>query len=74
MRKHNHLIKKFIEYNSRNCKACWQCLSACPNEVIGKIDIFFHKHAKISNPDKCIGCMKCVKSCEYNAIKPINKT
>jgi 2-oxoglutarate ferredoxin oxidoreductase subunit delta len=76
--KHNHLRKKqvteFIEINSRSCEACWKCISVCPNEVIGKIDVFFHKHSRISKPDKCNGCMKCVKVCEYKAIRPVDKT
>ena len=73
MRRHNHLTTKFIQLNSNNCQACWECLSICPNEVIGKIDIFFHKHAKISEPDKCICCMKSEKVCEYQAIRSADK-
>jgi 2-oxoglutarate ferredoxin oxidoreductase subunit delta len=67
---HKKQATEFVEINSRSCEACWKCISVCPNEVIGKIDIIFHKHSRISKPDKCTGCMKCVKVCEYKAISP----
>ena len=76
--KHEHRRKKqtteFIKLDSRSCEACWKCISVCPYEVIGKIDIIFHKHSRISDPDKCTGCMKCVKVCECKAISPVVKT
>jgi len=64
---------KFIEIDSQSCEACWKCISICPEKVLGKINILFHKHSKISYPDKCTGCMKCVRVCEYKAIKQVNK-
>lgn len=59
---------KFISINTELCKACWKCFESCPKKVIGKISVFFHKHAKLSNPDKCTGCLKCLNTCEYKAI------
>lgn len=70
----NHMKTNFIIMNNRICKACWKCVTACPNDVIGKIDIFFHKHAHISQPDKCKGCSKCIKTCPENAIIPAYKS
>lgn len=61
-----------IQLDSRKCQACWACVEACPKQVLGKIDFPFHKHAKIVNPDACIGCKKCVKECEHDAITAIN--
>ena len=70
--KHKHRHKKqvteFIEINSRSCDACWKCISVCPNNVIGKIDLPWHKHARIVNGSNCTGCLKCVNICESKAL------
>ena len=58
----------FIELEPKKCQACWACIEACPKQVIGKIDFSIHKHAKVVNPDACIGCKKCVKVCQYDAV------
>ncbi len=63
-----HSTTEYISLNSHLCEACWQCIEACPNSVIGKIDMPFHKHARIENPDKCQGCRKCIKVCPQQAI------
>jgi uncharacterized Fe-S center protein len=73
-RQHIKQMTAFIEIDTRNCKACWKCISICPNQVISRINLFFHKHIRISELDKCIGCMKCMKVCEYKAIRPLDKT
>lgn len=62
---------KYICLDSGKCKACWMCLDACPNDVLGKINILIHKHVKIVNRDHCTGCLKCIKACGYGAISPI---
>lgn len=71
----NHSKTEYIQLYSGNCMACWECVNACPQKVIGKLDIFFHKHkhAHINTTKECIGCFKCVKACKNNAIKPIKK-
>ena len=61
-----------IQLDPHKCKACWECIEACPKQVLGKIDLPFHKHAKIVNPEACIGCKKCVKTCQYGAIVAVN--
>jgi Fe-S-cluster-containing hydrogenase component 2 len=58
----------FIEFDSSKCEACWKCIPACQSGVIGKIDIFFHKHARIIKSDACKGCLKCTKVCAYGAL------
>lgn len=68
----NHLKTEFIKLNNRKCKACWQCIAACPNDVIGFVDIIIHKHAHIDSPEYCKGCMKCVAACSQNAIVSLN--
>jgi len=62
-----------IQLNTKHCKACWKCLEACPKQVFGKIDFFFHKHAKIVKAKNCIGCLKCIKVCPHGALSAIAK-
>lgn len=64
---------KFVELNTHLCQACWACVEACPNGVLGKIDIFFHKHAKIVDIRACKGCLKCVNACPNGAITSLIK-
>ncbi|MBR5717187.1 MAG: ferredoxin family protein [Bacteroidales bacterium] len=59
---------KHIQLDPRKCHACWKCVETCPKQVLGKIDLPFHKHTNIVNPDACIGCKKCVKACQHGAI------
>jgi NAD-dependent dihydropyrimidine dehydrogenase PreA subunit len=59
---------KYIRLDTRLCQACWKCIEACPNGVIGRIEFLFHKHTFIENANKCKGCQKCVKACLQQAI------
>lgn len=66
------------------CRACKKCISTCPKGIIELMPL--HKtFAAVTcmNTDKgaltrkacdvgCIGCMKCVKVCEYGAVKVEN--
>jgi NAD-dependent dihydropyrimidine dehydrogenase PreA subunit len=58
----------FIALDTHACDACWECVEACPNEVLGRLSVLFHNHARIVAPDACIGCLKCVKTCEAGAL------
>lgn len=62
------------------CKACRQCLKACPKGLIHMVEMD-HKRADVLclNQDKggvtrqkcsagCIGCMKCVRACPNGAV------
>ena len=62
-----------VQLDTSKCKACWKCLEDCPNQVIGNVDLPWHKHALIINPDNCTGCLKCMKACQYNAFSGIDK-
>ena len=57
-----------IRIDTKKCKACWKCIDICPDNVIGRINMPWHKHAKIINKDKCTGCLKCVKICDSDAV------
>ena len=71
MRTHKSAENQYIQLDTKNCKACWKCVEKCPKKVIGKVNIFIHKHARIVNSKECIGCLKCVKICEQGAIKTL---
>jgi ferredoxin len=64
---------RFVWVNSKTCNACWKCIEICKHGVLGKVDFFFHKHAQIEYPDKCTGCLKCVRECSTLAITHIPK-
>ena len=68
MKLRNNTPLRFINVNTANCKACWECLENCPNKVFDKIDFLGHRHIKIRNPENCTGCLKCVKVCASGAI------
>lgn len=65
-REHKHTA--FVQLDTRNCNACWACLAACPNKVIGRVNLPWHKHALLLETTKCTGCKKCVKACKHNAL------
>lgn len=58
----------YIELNTRLCKACWKCIEAWPEKVLGKVDLLFHKHSRVDHAEACKGCFKCVKACPHGAI------
>jgi len=62
-----------IQIDTENCKACWKCIDACPNNVIGRINMPWHKHAKIVNRNNCIFCLKCVNACDFDAVLNLKK-
>ena len=64
----------YIAVDSHKCQACWECYEVCPNQVFGKVNVLFglHKHIVIQNPEACIGCKKCVKTCQYGAIVAVS--
>ncbi|MFA7359589.1 MAG: 4Fe-4S dicluster domain-containing protein [Candidatus Kapaibacterium sp.] len=64
---HKHTRTPFIQLDTNKCKACWECIKNCSNQVISKIDLPWHRHALIVEPEACTGCLKCVSLCQYNA-------
>ena len=68
------------------CKACKKCIAACPKNLIELVPLYEPKAAVLcKNHNKgaftrkeckvgCIGCMKCQKVCEHDAVKVENNT
>ncbi len=53
-----------IDYDS--CKSCGICYWVCPTHTIVEGEL---QAPKISDMDKCIGCMQCVNLCPDFAIE-----
>lgn len=62
----------FIQLDTKKCIACWECILECKNNVIGRINLPWHKHAKFVNSNNCIGCLKCINVCEPGALTKIS--
>jgi len=43
-------------------------METCRNNVIGRINLPWHKHAVIVQRERCTGCLKCVNACSVQAI------
>ena len=72
-KKRNRAETQFVRLDTRRCEACWKCIEACTDKVIGKVDLPWHKHARINNADNCKGCLKCVNACESGALTEIHR-
>ncbi len=62
----------FIMLDTKKCKACWKCQEVCTHNVIGRVNMPWHKHALIKAGNNCTGCLKCVDICESNAVYQIS--
>jgi 2-oxoglutarate ferredoxin oxidoreductase subunit delta len=60
---------KYIIVHTAKCKACWVCVDECEYNVLGKVDLWFHKHIVIKNGDECRGCQKCVAICPHGVFE-----
>jgi Pyruvate/2-oxoacid:ferredoxin oxidoreductase delta subunit len=70
---HEHIRTPYIQLDTKKCKACWKCITDCPNQVIGKVDLPWHKHAVILKSDSCTGCLKCIHDCPFEAYMQFDK-
>ena len=58
----------FVKLDRSRCEACWECIDVCPESVLGKIDVWFHRHAVVRDGDRCLGCRRCIKVCAAGAL------
>ena len=70
----HHTETLYIRLDTSRCRACWECVQACPQGVIGKVDLRFHRHARIDGTENCKGCLLCVDACSQQAILSREKT
>ena len=71
--KPEHTSNTYVLLDTKKCIACWKCQEVCSNNVIGRINMPWHKHVKFTNVSNCTGCLKCVKICTTNAISKLIK-
>ncbi len=79
-----HICDGVARINPVQCRACTMCVNTCPKNLIEMMPLHRVTAAVLcKNHDKgavtrkecsagCIGCMKCVKACEYGAVKVEN--
>lgn len=63
----------YISIKRSKCRACWKCISVCPNHVLGRINFIFHRHVVVIEPKGCTGCLACEKVCPHSAIIQFNR-
>ncbi len=64
-----HTRTRYIRLSPHDCQACWTCVAACPQHVLGKVEIGSHRHAHVDHADACKGCKTCVRACPHHAIE-----
>lgn len=73
------IIDGVARVNRENCVACGKCVNTCPQKIIKLVPLKNQVHVLCSSTDKgavarkncdnaCIGCMKCTKVCNFDAI------
>lgn len=79
-----HICNGVARINPVECRACKMCVNTCPKGLIEMMPLHRVTAAVLcKNHDKgavtrkectagCIGCMKCVKTCEHDAVKVEN--
>jgi ferredoxin len=65
---------KYIIADTTKCEACWICIDECEYNVLGKVNLWFHKHIIIKNGDECRGCLKCVSICPNGVFEPVTQS
>jgi NAD-dependent dihydropyrimidine dehydrogenase PreA subunit len=70
-RRHRRGASPFVALDRSRCEACWECIAVCPQAVIGKIDMWRHRHAVVRAGDRCLGCGRCVKVCAAGALTKV---
>lgn len=71
---HHHIETRFIRLDTSHCKACWDCVDVCPQDVLGKLDLRFHRHVRIERAENCKGCLLCLDACSHQAILSMEET
>ena len=78
-----HVVDGVAVVDKDKCKACSKCIAACPKGLIELVPYDAKHMVQCSSHDKgkdvmaacsvgCIGCMKCAKTCEEQAVTVTN--
>lgn len=78
-----HIVDGKALVDAEKCVACGKCVVACPKKLIDLVPKSKKVHVNCKNQDKgaqamkvctnsCIGCMKCEKTCKFDAIHVVN--
>ena len=63
----------FVALDRLACDACWRCREACPNGVLGRIEMGPHRHVVIRERDACTGCGACLQACPTGALRRLDE-
>ena len=65
---------RIISIDDKKCARCNSCITHCPNGVL-KMEPEEGKdmHVTVKNPNLCTECGHCIKSCNFGAIRLIDK-
>lgn len=78
-----HIVDGIAYVDKEKCTSCGLCIPECPNKLIEFVPYNTGTFVRCNSNDKgkdvkaacsvgCIGCMMCVKVCEFDAIKVEN--
>ncbi len=78
-----HVVDGVAIVDKEKCTACGLCIKECPNNLIELVPYNTGHFVRCNSKDKgkdvkagcsigCIGCMMCVKACEFDAVKVEN--
>lgn len=78
-----HVVNGIAVVDEEKCVACGACVKECPNSLIELVPAAAAQRVACSSHDKgkqvkdacetgCIGCMLCVKACEFGAVSVEN--
>ena len=67
-RRQSRTSTPFVALDRSLCRACWSCVAVCPEDVLGKLEFGWHKHAVVDSGERCTGCGSCLKACESGAL------
>jgi len=50
------------------------CVDECKYDVLGKMDMWFHRHVVVRNAENCRGCKHCITVCPNGVFEPVTES